>query len=109
MVHKISGVCVVDEDNNLVGMLSELDCLRAILSSTYNDEVAVGKVGEYMTTNLVIAERNADIVDVASDMLSRKHRRRPVVDNGKLIGQITCRRILRAIKEFCAAKDATEY
>ena len=27
--YKISGVCVVDEDNNLVGVLSELDCLRA--------------------------------------------------------------------------------
>ena len=35
--HKISGLAVVDDDNNLVGMLSELDCLRAIVHGVYND------------------------------------------------------------------------
>ena len=34
--YKISGVTVVDENNHPVGMLSELDCLRAILSGTYS-------------------------------------------------------------------------
>lgn len=110
LVHKISGLCVVDEDNNLVGMLSELDCLRAILSSTYNDEMPVGRVREFMTTELITAGRHEDIVNVASDMLKQKHRRRPVVDNdGKLVGQITCRRVLRGIKEFCTSRDASEY
>lgn len=108
LVHKISGLCVVDEHDNLVGVLSELDCLRAILSATYN-EVAVGKVKDYMATDVVTAGRHEDIIDVASDMLKRKHRRRPVVENGKLVGQITCRQILRAVKEFRAPKDVTEY
>ena len=34
--NKVSGVVVVDADNNLVGMLSELDCLRALVTSVYN-------------------------------------------------------------------------
>ena len=33
--NKISGVCVVDGEGNLVGILSELDCLRAVLGAVY--------------------------------------------------------------------------
>ena len=98
--NKISGVCVVDDDEALVGILSELDCLRAILSATYN-EGGVGMVGEYMAhDNLVVASPNEDIVDVAQDMLRKNKRRRPVVENGKLVGQITCRQLLTAVKNF---------
>ena len=45
--NKISGLCVVDSDNRLVGILSELDCLRAMLSASYN-EGGIGMVREYM-------------------------------------------------------------
>ena len=41
-----------------------------------------------------------DIVDVAQDMLTKNTRRRPVVENGKLIGQITCRQLLSAVMKF---------
>ena len=98
--NKISGLCVVDDADNLVGILSELDCLRAVLSATYN-KTSVGKVSEYMATdNLVVAHPEEDIVDVAQDMLTKNKRRRPVVENGKLIGQITCRQLLKAMKKF---------
>ena len=98
--NKISGLCVVDDADNLVGILSELDCLRAVLSATYN-KTSVGKVSEYMATdNLVVAHPEEDIVDVAQDMLTKNKRRRPVVENGKLIGQITCRQLLTAVKKF---------
>ena len=98
--NKISGVCVVDEEGNLVGILSELDCLRAVLGATYN-ESGIGQVQEYMARdNLVVAHPDEDIVDVAQDMLLKNKRRRPVVENGRLIGQITCRQLLSAVKKF---------
>lgn len=98
--NKISGVCVVDDADNLVGILSELDCLRAVLSATYN-KTSVGKVSEFMATdNLVVAHPDEDIIDIAQDMLAKNKRRRPVVENGKLIGQITCRQLLSAVKKF---------
>ena len=98
--NKISGVCVVDGDGNLVGILSELDCLRAALGAIYN-ESAIGLVHEHMTgDNLLVAHPNESILDVAQDMLQKKHRRRPVVENGRLIGQITCRQLLSAVKNF---------
>lgn len=98
--NKISGVCVVDNDGNLVGILSELDCLRAVLGAVYNNS-GIGMVSDHMATdNLVVAHPNEDIVDVAQDMLLKNKRRRPVVENGKLIGQITCRQLLSAVKKF---------
>ena len=98
--NKISGVCVVDQDGNLVGILSEMDCLRAVLGATYNDS-GVGRVREHMSSdNLVVAHPDENILDVAQDMLLKNKRRRPVVENGRLIGQITCRRILGAVRSF---------
>lgn len=98
--NKISGVCVVDDSGNLVGILSELDCLRAALGAIYN-ESGIGTVDEYMASdNLVVAHPNEDIVDVAQDMLLKNKRRRPVVEDGKLVGQITCRQLLSAVKSF---------
>ena len=98
--NKISGVCVVDADSNLVGILSELDCLRAALGAVYNQR-NIGVVREHMSTeNLIVAHPNEDIVDVAQDMLTKSKRRRPVVENGKLIGQITCRQLLSAVMKF---------
>jgi CBS domain-containing protein len=98
--NKISGVCVVDSDANLVGILSEMDCLRAVLGAVYND-TNIGAVRDHMATdNLVVAHPNEDIVDIAQDMLLKNKRRRPVVENGKLIGQITCRQLLSAVMKL---------
>ena len=98
--NKISGLCVVDENKRLVGILSELDCLRAMLQSSYS-EGGIGQVKDYMASdNLVVANPHEDITDVAQDMLAKKKRRRPVVEDGRLIGQVTCRQLLKAARAF---------
>ncbi|MGV2872319.1 CBS domain-containing protein [Colwellia sp. E150_009] len=98
--NKVSGVCVINKDKALVGVLSEMDCLAAVLQATYNN-VGVGTVSEYMTKeNIVVAHPNDDIIDVAQDMLLKKHRRRPVVENGELVGQVSCRQLLTAVNKF---------
>lgn len=98
--HRISGLCVVDEAGDLVGVLSELDCLQAILSASFDERTAVGTAEEYMTRDVVTVNASEDILGIASDMLKDKHRRRPVVEGRKLVGQITCRQILGAVKDF---------
>ncbi len=98
---KISGVCVVDENNNLVGMLSELDCLRAIVDKVYTQgEAGAGIVSDVMTHNVEVNHPHDQITNVATSMLAHKHRRRPVVIDGKLVGLVSCRQILKAIKDF---------
>lgn len=102
--NKISGLCVVDEANSLVGVLSELDCLRATLSAMYDSRTNVGTVRDYMTADVTTSSLHDDIVDVAEDMLRNNHRRRPVIKDGKLVGQITCRQLLKALGEVSFRK-----
>jgi CBS domain-containing protein len=98
--NRISGLCVIDGQHNLIGILSELDCLRAVLGAVYNKS-SIGAVRDYMATeNLTVAHPDEDIVDVAQDMLMNHRRRRPVVEDGRLVGQITCRQLLKAVREF---------
>jgi CBS domain-containing protein len=105
--NKISGLCVVDEEGALVGVLSELDCLEATLSAMYDGGRTVGQVGDYMTRieDVITAGERSDIIDVAKDMVKNKRRRRPVIKDGKLVGQITCRQLLRAIRDFSSGKS----
>ncbi len=107
--YKISGVCVVDADNNLLGVLSELDCLRAIVDKVYQKGGEdAGTVGDVMTHNVEVNHPHDQITNVAASMLDHKHRRRPIVIDGKLVGQVTCRQLLKAIKDFAAPTDAPE-
>lgn len=99
--NKLSGISVVNDQGDLVGMLSELDCLSAMVDSTYNGGVpGATKVSDIMTKDVETNHPDEDIINVAASMLDHKHRRRPVVENGKLVGQLTCRIILGAIKDF---------
>jgi len=99
--NRVSGIVVVDDDGQLVGMLSELDCMQAIVSTVYNGGTpGAEKVKDVMTKEVAVNRPGEDIITVAAEMLKHKHRRRPIVDNGKLVGQISCRQLLRAIKDF---------
>src|SRR5690554_1212924 len=75
--NKVSGICVIDPQGNLLGILSELDCLRGILAATYN-QTDVGQVHEHMVSvDITCARPGDDIIDTAADMLNKGQRRRP--------------------------------
>ncbi len=107
LTHGLSGITVVNEQDEPVGMLSELDCLRAVLKGVYHQE-AMATVGEYMTTPCDTISLSDDIIAVAQDMIDRKRRRRPVVADGRLVGVVTCREILRAVKVWNAPSDSSK-
>lgn len=98
--NKASGATVVDEQGQLIGVLSELDCLRAMVTSVYNGSDPGGAlVSEIMTTDVETTDADDDIIAVATSMVEKKRRRRPVLRDGKLVGQISCRQILRAVTQ----------
>ncbi len=101
--NRISGLTVVDAQDNVVGVLSELDCLRATISTTYNEgNTGSGLVGEYMTSTVDSLSPDDDLVSVAQSMLQARQRRRPVVKDGKLVGQVSCRNILWAVGNYAS-------
>lgn len=107
--HKVSGATVINSDNEVIGVLSELDCLKAILDGSYYGDVG-GTVGQYMTKQVQSIEdiETMDILQVAKMMIDGSRRRIPVVKNGKFAGQVSCRSVLQAVKDFVARHDPAE-
>ncbi len=95
--HRIAGAPVVDDNGNLIGMLSELDCLKVALTAGYHGEYG-GPVSEFMTPNPKTVEADMSIVDLAARFLESRFRRYPVVKDNRLVGQISRRDVLRALE-----------
>lgn len=98
--YRITGAPVISKEGELVGLLSEADCLKAILTLTYHEEEMGGWVGDYMSPEVYTIAHDADIISVAEEFINNGRRRLPVVKNGKLIGQISRRDVLRAVEQF---------
>lgn len=96
---KMTGAVVVNEKGDLIGILSEKDCLKIILYDSFHSTPA-GLVKDYMQSKVEFVESTMDIVAVAQKFLKSHFRRFPVVDNGKLVGQITRRDILKGVKRY---------
>ncbi len=103
--YKLTGITVTDDTGHPVGVLSELDCLEAILTAIYNDgDPEHALVSEAMSTDLNICSPSDSIVEVAQAMLSSRQRRRPVIHDGKLVGQVSSSNILWALMEHSRRK-----
>ena len=98
--HKISGAPVVDAEGTLVGVISEKDCLRLLATGDDEHERASGTVASFMTREPATLPSSMDVYFAAGVFLTRPYRRFPVVDEGKLVGQISRRDILRAIQQL---------
>lgn len=96
--NKISGGPVVDEDGQLVGVISEGDCMKEVVRGKYNNMPNLsGKVSEHMTQGVISISPETNIFDAAKMFLDKRIRRFPVVDRGKLLGQISQKDIMRAV------------
>ena len=97
--NRISGGPVVDETGQLVGILSEVDLMQVVVQDSYYDESA-GIVGDYMRRKVDVVDSEMDIYTLAEKFIKEHRRRYPVVDNGKLVGQISRRDVLVAAEQL---------
>ena len=98
--NKISGGPVVNESNELLGIISEGDCIKHISESRYyNIPIDNDNVEKRMVKNVETIEASLNIFEAAEKFLLSKRRRFPIVENGKLIGQISQKDILIAAME----------
>jgi len=98
--NRISGGPVVNEKNELLGIISEGDCIKQISESRYyNMPVENDTVDKHMVKNVETIDGNLNVFDAAQKFLESKRRRFPIVENGKLVGQISQKDILIATME----------
>ncbi len=95
--NRISGAPVVDEHGNLVGLLSEKDCMQVALNAGYHGEYG-GRVSEFMTHKVHTVDADMSILEVAKLFLEEDLRRYPVMDGNRLVGQVSRRDVLKALE-----------
>lgn len=97
--HRVHAAPVVDEHGHLIGLLSADDCLKSVIDSTYFEDLG-GSVGESMARDVVFISPDTDIMKAADMLVNGGRRSLPVVENDRLVGQISRNDLLRAVKEF---------
>lgn len=94
--HKLSGSPVVDNRGNLVGYLSEKDCLKVALNAAYYDHWG-GKVADFMVHDVKTVDLDMNMIALAEKFANDPYKRYPVVKDNRLVGQIHRRDVLRAL------------
>lgn len=95
--HRISGGPVVNDKQELVGIISEGDCIKHISESRYyNMPLEKGRVCDQMIRDVETIDGEMNIFDAAKKFLESRRRRFPIVQDGKLVGQISQKDILKA-------------
>ena len=94
--HRISGAPVLDDQGNLVGLLSQKDCMELAINVSYHGEWG-GKVAEYMTHDVTTVDAETSVFDIAQMFIENQYRRFPVMEDNRLIGVISRHDVLRAL------------
>ena len=95
--HRISGGPVVDDKGILVGIVSEADFMKQISESRYfNMPILEKQVANFMSSPVNTIEYHRTIFDAALYFHTNSRRRLPVLNNGRLVGQISRRDIVVA-------------
>jgi predicted transcriptional regulator len=98
---KISGGPVVNDDYELIGIISETDCIKQINDSKYhNHPLGNVNVEDHMNKEVDTIDGNLNVFDAADKFLKSHRRRFPVLEDGKLVGQISQMDVLKAAVQF---------
>ena len=94
--NKISGLPVLDDQNLVIGILSEKDVLRILLDKNI---VTRNKVRDYMSSEVICFTEDDNAIDICKFFIRSNIRRVPIVKDGKLVGIISRRDIVALISE----------
>ncbi len=95
----MTGLPVVDEADRVVGFVSEQDCLRTLLVSSYHGEGSP-RVEDVMFREPLTVKLEDAVVDVAEMMVKQKPKIYPVVDQGgRLKGLLIRSQVLTCLIE----------
>lgn len=96
------GTALVALPDGSVGVASERDVVRALADGADPDEVWAADV---MTSDLVIAEPDEDVVDVATRMTNEGVRHVAVVERGTILGVVSARDVIPVLVDGLAPRN----
>src|SRR6185369_1559127 len=79
--HGIGCIVILGDDDNILGIVSERDLMRAI--SQGGPEVLKAPVSDFMTTTVITAGKDDTMDQLMSEMTIHRFRHMPVVERGR--------------------------
>ena len=98
LANSISGAPVINSNGELVGVLSEKDCLRIFANGSFHN-LPASNVVDYMSKIVTTINPETDVFTAADIFLKHTFRRLPVLDGDGLVGIISRRDILKAVQD----------
>lgn len=106
--NRVAGAPVVDANENLVGFLSEKDCMQTLLDAIYDSNPST-TVEMCMTRDVFTITEDTNVLTIAELFLHKPFRRLPVVRGRRLVGQVSRRDFLMALSEWSREDTVTEH
>jgi len=92
---RVSGLPITDADGRLIGIVTEF----SLLAIAYDNRVREDSIAQHMTTEVLTVDASDPINKVVDLCLMHRVRRVPVLENGRLVGLISRRDVLKAMYE----------
>lgn len=93
--YNVSGMPVIDESGELCGVISEFQLLEVV----YDPNLKGAQVQGFMTRDVITVDESALLATVANLFIVHRIRRVPVLRDGKVVGIVSRRDLLRYIVE----------
>lgn len=104
VARRASGAPVLDREGQLLGLLTEKDCLRVLANSAYG-ESGGGTVVQFMSSIKRIVDADMDLFRIAGVFLESNFPVLPVVENNRLVGRLDRQQMLGHMERFMNAQD----
>lgn len=101
--HNIGFVVVIDDDNNIAGVLSERDIIKGLAAADADIENIV--VADMMTESVISVSPTDDLIDAILIMNTHGIRHLLVVQADKPVGVLSVRDLLRVVAQQFAGSD----
>jgi len=95
VANQVTGLPVIDDDQRLVGIVTEKDVLHML----YEVEDSPNPVSHFMTQSVVSFDEEDDLEVIAESLRGSNFRRVPILREGRLVGVISRRDVIRHITE----------
>jgi CBS domain-containing protein len=95
----ITGLPVVNADMTLAGIISEKDVLQLLYNCEDLKQGQSGTVEHFMTPSVVAFDFEDNLIAVCNCLIKNNFRRVPVLKDGKLVGIITRKDLIKYIIE----------
>ena len=105
--HEFNGLPVVGSDQELLGLVTKLDVLKAFLFDDDHmfppyEEIMQQRAASVMTTDPLTVTPRAALTRVLEKLVRGRFKSLPVVDDGRVVGMIGREDVLMALREATA-------